>query len=271
MSLGIKNFRSAEFKEAAKQHGLKNIYEDSFFRITCYEGEGDEVCLSFLGIGEGIGGISLQKEEFFGTASAGCKRSVIFIFDKKRHWFHSHEKNKVLFDFIRNYCAEHSFKKTFAIGNSMGAFGALVATRYMKIDRILAISPQYSMDLSIIPEENRWKEWQRRIPSFEVQTIDEGNFDNGLCFIIHGAKGIDSIHTAAFPKHRNIYHYVMPNEGHEAVKAIKAQGYLIPAVNTAFTGRIKDFHTLMLDKGLILRERPNILQGFINRIKMIFS
>ena len=261
----LTTFRQGDYRRHADKYGFETLLNTDDFKITLYQGKGREVCFSFLGVGEGFGGLELQREEFFGTASERAERSVIFIFDKKRSWFSNDQKNIELFHFIDYFCNKQRYEKRYAIGNSMGGFGALIAARYMQVDRVLAFCPQFSVNNDLMPEETRWKNWTDRIGKFDIASVNDGKYGRGRFFIIHGADGPDKYHYNRFPKHRNIHHYIVPNADHHVAKKLKARGLLVPVVNTCFLKDCVAVDRLMAANDIIKRDRPFDLFGAVRK------
>ncbi|PCI63656.1 MAG: hypothetical protein COB37_04305 [Kordiimonadales bacterium] len=257
--MALTTFQATHFKKNYQALGFEILLENEDFKVTLHKGDTDEVCFSFLGVGEGMGGLSLQKEEFFGSVQAGKSRSVIFIFDKKRGWFSDEQKNAELFNLLAQHCEEFGYKTRYAIGNSMGGFGALIATRYIDFDAVIAFCPQFSVDPVLVPEETRWLEWTKSIKKFDVRSVADGKFDRGNFYILHGLDGEDQHQYSRFPFHANIHHYLAAGSSHHAAKDLKKKGLLRPFVEACFMQGPMQVDELMRENGISKRIKPTVL------------
>jgi len=144
------------------------LFEDSVLKITSRAPEpapdGRRTLLSFTGVGHGMGGVNVQKAEFFGTGRNFD--NLLFLTDKTRSW-----GNLLDFDDIAARLAPfREGTELSAIGNSMGGFLAIVASRFMPMRRVVSFVPQFSVDPALVPWEFRWKEYREAIREFKFGT-----------------------------------------------------------------------------------------------------
>ncbi len=66
---------------------------------------------------------------------------------------------------IRAYL--HDAIQVVAYGASMGAYGALLTSKALEADKVIAIAPQFSIDRATVPWETRWKRAAKRIGPFK--------------------------------------------------------------------------------------------------------
>lgn len=85
--------------------------------------------------------------------------AICFV-SKRSHWWQVPEIRSALSAArtIRNmYCSAGSY------GVSMGGYGALLFSKDLNVDRVVAINPQFSIDPGKAPYESRWAHFARRI------------------------------------------------------------------------------------------------------------
>lgn len=208
------------------------IFEDDHLKITSRQTQSDQesnsILLSFTGIGHAMGGLNVQKPEFFGVGRSFD--NIIFITDKTRSW-----GNRLNFNIVKEFIGPLIEKrKIYSIGNSMGGFNALVSTRYISTDICIAFAPQYSVKPSIVPWETRWKEYTSNIDIFIFENVGECINDTTKYFIFTGGKGQDFRHAKLFPIMKNVNHYSFPSFDHDVAMGLKEMGALDKLVQDCF-------------------------------------
>ena len=209
-----------------------SIFEDDFLKITSRQTQSDHksnsILLSFTGIGHAMGGLNVQKPEFFGTGRSFD--NIIFITDKTRSW-----GNQLDFDIIKDAIAPLTeTRKIYSIGNSMGGFNAIISTGYIATDVCVAFVPQYSVNPSIVPWERRWKKYTSNIENFRFESVSEHMNETTNYFIFTGGRGPDQRHAKLFPVNGNIRHYSFPSIAHEVARTLKEMDALDAVVQSCF-------------------------------------
>ncbi|MEJ8560542.1 hypothetical protein QTO30_04370 [Yoonia sp. GPGPB17] len=124
-----------------------------------------------------------------------------------------------------------------ALGNSMGGFMALVLPQYTPVQRVVAISPQFSVHPDIVPEEERWAYWRQRIRCFRHQDIGGIDVEKRGYFILHGGTKNENLHWGRFPSIPNLHHYILQGKGHAVVVAMKGSGLMRDVLHLAIVGQ----------------------------------
>tara|TARA_R110000851_G_scaffold247089_1_gene399609 strand:- start:1603 stop:2310 length:708 start_codon:yes stop_codon:yes gene_type:complete len=193
---------------------------------------GGGTLVSFTGIGHGMGGVDVQKAEFFG---AGRRfDNLIFVTDKTRSW-----GNRIDFNEVARVLAPFAVTgSTCAIGNSMGGFLAIVMSAFMPIEVVVAFVPQFSVDPQVVPWEHRWSEYRDRIDSYRIRDASAYFVPQSRYVLFSGGRGLDRKHAGLFPVGDNINHYVFSGAGHAVAADLKEQGLLDRIVGEALSGDI---------------------------------
>ena len=89
--------------------------------------------------------------------------SAVHILSNQSDWFQNDEVFEVT-KAIRAYLRDAV--QVVAYGASMGAYGALLTSKALEADKVIAIAPQYSIDRGTVPWETRWKNAAKLIGSF---------------------------------------------------------------------------------------------------------
>lgn len=163
------------------------------------------------------GGINVQQEEFY-KATDGAM--AIFVVDKNRSW--GNIDWDLLSETISPYLAN---KRVFTIGNSMGGFYAILASRHFLIDKVISFVPQYSVHKSIVPLEDRWSLYTKRIRNPKYISLEESFSDKTEYHIFYGNDEQDLVHKNLFPKQKNIIMHSYSGD-HYIVTYLKSKGLL---------------------------------------------
>lgn len=198
------------------------IYEDNNLKISKKQGDSDNVFLCFSGVGKAMGGINIQHEEF-NKATNGA--TAIFIIDKTRSW--GHIDWNLLSEVISPYLVN---RRVLTIGNSMGGFYAILASRHFLIEKAIAFVPQYSVHKSIVPLETRWLMYSQKITNWQYISLEDCFSDQTEYHIFYGNDPYDAIHKACFPKQKNITMHDYEGD-HYLVQDLKDKGLLYSLIS----------------------------------------
>lgn len=213
---------------------MKIIFEDNALKISGRIAENipgnGAILLSFTGVGHAMGGIDVQKPEFFGSGKGFD--SILFITDKTRSW-----GSALDFDLIRSIVLPLADgRPIYAIGNSMGGFLSILASYYLPIGRVMAFAPQYSVDPLHVPWEMRWREYTIGITRHVEQTAATAMVDRTHYYIFSGGRGLDRRHAEMFPAKDNVTHYVFPLIEHNVALYLKEHGLLARTIQACLAG-----------------------------------
>jgi len=221
---------------------MLTLFEDESTKISSIENpRSDHITLCFTGIGHALGGIDVQREEFL-KASSGS--TTIFVVDKFRSW-----GNNLDFSMLASMIDSYgSTKKVNAVGNSMGGFLAIVASKYIRMHNVVAFVPQYSVNKSIIPTENRWDVYVDAIREWFHLSLGGYFIDHTNYYIIAGYGGDDEKHLNLMPNKGNINKIYFRNNRfiHNVAATLKEDGILYDVIHDCFRG---------IDGADIIRER----------------
>ena len=217
------------------------IFESDVLKVTSRDDTSDtksgSVLLSFTGIGHGMGGINVQKPEFFGTGRVFD--NVIFITDKTRSW-----GNLLDFDLIKELVLPFTGDRhVYSIGNSMGGFNAIISTAYVRTRKCISFVPQFSVSPSVVPWETRWGEYISKISEYMYVSVEGFMNDTTDYFVFSGRIGKDFEHAKLFPVKDNVHHYAFIGTSHNVASALKERRLLDKAVQCC----LSEDHQLTID------------------------
>lgn len=197
-------------------------------RVICNESSHFST-LCFTGIGHAIGGIDIQSPEFIKSSN---NSTSVFIIDKTRSWGNCLDFDQ-LGTIIRPFV---DGKIVNAIGNSMGAFLAILASRFFCMDSVVAFVPQYSVSKKIIPEEIRYDRYVNNIKSFKFESLAGAFNERASYYILSGYSGFDRKQLDLFPILPNInkIYFKNPKMSHNVAQRLKNDGVLYDVIESCF-------------------------------------
>jgi hypothetical protein len=228
---------------------LITLIDDDFLKIAVAENDTNYATLCFTGIGHALGGVDIQSEEFLRSSQ---NSTSIFIVDKRRSWGNNidfSELKRIIEPYLRG-------KIVNALGNSMGAFLAILASKFIDIAVVVAIVPQYSVSKQIVPGESRWDKYVDEIKNWRYPSL-EGSFQvNTQYYILAGVGGDDDKHLLLFPRCENIINIYFTEKQfvHSVAKILKSDGVLYEVIYECFSRH--SLHEIMSNS---LRKRKDIL------------
>ena len=128
--------------------------------------------------------------------------------------------------------------QTYAIGNSMGGFLAIVMSRFLPIETVIAFAPQFSVDPNVVPWEDRWKVYRDAIEAYHIRDAGSYFVSGTTYFLLSGGRGADLQQARLYPVQSNVNHFLFPELHHKVAAALKAAGKLNMVVQQAFDGQI---------------------------------
>lgn len=208
-----------------------------------YESEdSDKLLVSFGGIRNGIG---MPVFEFYKSLK-GIECDKIFIKDVNQAWYH-----KGINDEIKNipdlqaylsYLIDYkAYKKVVFVGNSMGAYGAILFGSLLNVDNIIAFSPQTFIGKwkRLFYGDKRWKK--------QIKKVHEGNlnqrkyydlkmflkkkkFTSNITILYSSVDKLDSIQAQNLNRIENVQFKSFSFGGHSFIKNLRDNGLLIEII-----------------------------------------
>lgn len=207
------------------------VVDTEDFKVSYQPGSCSIAVVAFTGVGYGLGAV--QTEEFrksltsFGES--GGTLPIVFVIDKRRRWY-----NDGIIDGISQSldCLLKSLgsETSVFIGNSMGGFGAIVfAKRVKTCRRVIAFSPQSSVNPEVVPFEKRWNEWRTDIRNWDVKdALEELSSDVSYHLMFGAEDATDVLHAQRFESLRlsHVHSTIVPGCEHDVARVLKERGLL---------------------------------------------
>ena len=216
---------------------MEILIDNEEVKVSILTGSSENIVFCFTGVGHAMGGIDVQKEEFYRISNSA---TTIFIVDKKRSW-----GNNIDFDRLRLFLEPYIHnKQLFALGNSMGGFLAVVASKYFSFNAVVAFVPQYSVSKKIIPSENRWDIYVNQIHKWKIESLEECFLDHTQYYIFGDNSQNEKVQLSFFPEQNNIHKVIIKNSewNHKVALKLKELDVLYDCILGCF--ELKSTHYL---------------------------
>jgi hypothetical protein len=230
---------------------MLTLIDNDDIRVTVILNNFNDVTLCFTGIGHNANELDIQTEEFF---SLSKKATVFFIIDKNRSWGNQIDFN-LLQGLLQPYIQDRPIN---TIGNSMGGFLAILATRFFNVKTALAFVPQFSVSKNIVPSENRFDQYVEKILFWKYESLIDCFNDTTNYYILSSISSqIEMQHVEHFPVKKNIEKllFVDSEFDHKVAQKMKKMGVLTQVIAECFNGE----------------SAPEIKKRWLYNKKIIFS
>jgi hypothetical protein len=174
------------------------LEETDLWRISMIDGDTDTVTISISSsprIGQ-----EFANEEFIGTASKHGK--AIFLIDKTNSF-----GNLLDWQHILEVMSPHiEDKRVRAIGFCMGGFLSIVLSKYIVMDCVVAITPQYSIMDGYIDRSNFPADlYTDRVSEWKIPTLDGYFSDDTNYYVMYTQEQMDLDQIKHFPSLDNVF------------------------------------------------------------------
>ncbi|MEL6476142.1 MAG: hypothetical protein AAFR17_02350 [Pseudomonadota bacterium] len=213
------------------------LLDDEDLAITWLPGRGARLVVSFTGIGHRKTGFAetetVQQIEFPKIASQEGDNHVAFVTDRTRTWYNTPGQIERIETALRALAARVGARQIVTLGNSMGAYGAILFANRIGAARAIAFAPQFTMDDRLV-RDRRWQDLKRHIPRHAVPSLAGAMVGPCRFFVLHGGRGEDGRHWRRFPTGPNIQHYVLPLKTHAVAVQLRHAGKLPGLIDALF-------------------------------------
>ena len=197
---------------------LRTLYEDTYLKLTYAEGaDTGPFILACNGIGHAMGSINVQQEEFVGTSLSNG--SAFFVIDKTRSWGNAVDFHRV----VDTATGLIGGGEVIALGNSMGAFNAILLSSLMPVAVCVGFAPQFSVNTEVLPDETRWRRFTREVEVWRYPSLDGYFTDTTRYFLFHGDADEERRHWSRFPQRGNVSQYVIHGAGHRPAQELRSK------------------------------------------------
>lgn len=222
------------------------LRDDARLRLWRHRGRSQRLVVSFSGVGRDRS--QLPRLEFGRTASANGRDHVLYIADPARSWLNQPGLIEEIAGLVETEAAQVGATQVVAMGHSLGGFSALVLGGFTRVDVALALSPQFSLDPEIAPDEGRWMMFRQHFPRLRIRQAADHMAASTQHYILFGR------HYRELPQRRlmrpapNAACFLLPKVRHDSVVKLYHAGILDEVVQLAFDGRSRRLRQLLMER-----------------------
>ena len=205
--------------------------------VDVVKGRSRTLVVSFAGVGQERD--IAPPAEFFGSATQMGENHAIFISDADRSWMNTAGMADRLVNLIKVYQRQNDIDHTVLLGNSMGAFAAIVLADLIKVDAVIAFTPQFSAHPDLVPDETRWTPFRNAIKDWRFPDVGKMAQEGTAYYLFHGDAPSEVMHWEKFPMGDHISHYILQGGGHNVARLLQRRGKLRQIVHAAIHGKTR--------------------------------
>jgi len=182
-----------------------------------------------------------DRLEFRGVASDQGRNHVLFINDRERSWYSVPGLRDRIAEIVRHCVAEHGIEEIWAIGNSMGGYGAILFSDRLRISQVVAFVPQILMTPEMLAQPN-WANYVAPIrEGVERDLVPIMATADCRFHIVTGDRFADDILQMGhlrntLPDAPQVRIVIAPGQSHYVARWLKNQGQLASLVSALWAG-----------------------------------
>lgn len=207
-----------------------------------------------------IAGVGLRRDEiptpeFYKIAHMDGQNHVLFVSDASRSWMNGRGVAEQTVAAVKALAERIGVTEICAMGNSMGGTAAMILATLTRIDRVLAVSPQFSVKRGVVPGERRWRDFTRNIDTWRFPHVPDLRGTQTMVTVLHGSRDDELRHALRFPADAGYAHFLFPGKDHSLARDLHNRGLLARIVAFTLAGRPVRARTAIRAAGGISRGR----------------
>ncbi|MBD3787991.1 MAG: hypothetical protein IE922_13670 [Sphingomonadales bacterium] len=182
-----------------------------------------------------------------GRPAGAAPRRALFVMDDSRSWGNAPEFAPALRAALADEAARAPLGRVAAIGQSMGGYAACAFSAACPGADVVAISPQSTLDKTIVPWETRYKvAWDRDFSGKYGDAAQASHAARKVTILYDPYEPLDAGHVDRFTG-SNVMKLRTPLMGHRLGSSLHQMGLLSPILLAALDGSLTeaDFHRLL--------------------------
>ena len=190
--------------------------------------------------------LSQQKKDQFGFGEkllrdAGI--SAIHITCASNNWYQYSDLLR-LGDLVSDI--RKRYQQVVTYGSSMGGYAAILFSGQLQAVRVIAASPQYSIDPAKVPYDRTWDHIAKNVMFINDEI---GGHISGQVFLIYDDKHVDGQHADRIAAEMPVQRIVTPHAGHPSVHFLHRAGILKQLTLDLIAGRYDETSGRTLIRG----------------------
>jgi hypothetical protein len=169
----------------------------------------------------------IYSANFATLVSRGRRNHIIFVDDLMASYFSPPAMRDLIVAEIAQYKQAHGIETTYALGSSMGGYGAILFSQYLAIKAVLAFAPALSLEPEIL-DDPAWALIRGRIGPEVISRLQPIlHAGDTRFYLVFGDQDQDDCkHLALVPQLGNTTTFVVKGCDHGVAGWLKKQGHL---------------------------------------------
>lgn len=225
---------------------IETLRDDARLRVWRHAGQGRRLVVVFSGVGRDRSQPPPLELPRMATGPAGDH--ALFFADPARSWLNAPGLIEEVAAQVQAEAARLDVSEIVAVGHSMGGFSALVLGGFVPLARVLALSPQLSVDPAVVPDEPRWPMFRKHIAEYRIRRADAHLQPETQYYIIFGKHRREAPQLRLVPRAANVALFLLPEVRHDSVRRLAQNGVLEDVIQLAFGGRTRRLRVLLRER-----------------------
>ena len=204
--------------------------------LSYLPGRSDRLVISFSGVG--LDEEAVPEVEAARLSGWQGENHVLFVSDASRSWMNHPGLLEKTIAAVEKLTAEIQPARIVGIGNSMGGSAALIYAAHARLDAVLAIVPQYSVNPEVMPRDQRWTRFSDKIAQWPHPVVPDLSGRDTQVIMLHGSVSPEMMHAKRFAQSPNVHHYIFKDFAHGMAFRLKRKGQLEPITAPLIAGDI---------------------------------
>lgn len=174
-----------------------------------------------------------EGESFF------AKRGIpaVYFLARRNDWYQSKEVWEAI-KTLEQFGLWDKYQHITTYGLSMGAYGALLFSKAVRANRVIAIAPQYSIDSRVVAFETRWLEDRERI-NFQYDDMADGLIQDGEVVVFYDRFfDFDKRHVDMIAAVRPVEKFLVNFSTHTVARALNDMGIFSQIMERLFNRQL---------------------------------
>jgi pimeloyl-ACP methyl ester carboxylesterase len=182
-----------------------------------------------------------KRLDFRAMAWDHGRNHVLFVSDRRKSWYSRPGQRERITGLIRQFAARHGVETIWAVGSSMGGYGAILFSNRVPFSQVIAFVPQLLITDAVTSGAN----WARNRPNITVEVERDlvPILASTSCrvHLVYGDQDADDlIHLnhlrQTLPDSPNVKLVLAPGKDHGIAPWLNAQGQLAQFATALWTG-----------------------------------
>ena len=230
-------------RAARPEVSIAALRDDRALRVWRHRGQSRRLVVCFSGVGR------YQRRpprlEFAKTACAAGRDHALYIADARRSWLNAPGLIEDVVSLVESEVAEVGATEVVSMGHSLGGFSALALGGFTRRDTALALSPHFSVDPAVVPDESRWTRFRDEIARFRISDVRDVMAATTQHYIIFGTDRRERPQSRLMRPAANAHCFMLPGVRHDTVMRMYEAGILDDAVQLAFGRRTRRLRQML--------------------------